>query len=200
MERVNQGQSSKYNVLSILGFIFAFIIPPVGFILGIVALVHINKTGEKGKGLAIAAVVLGAIFFFILIFIVLVGIMWVVVKSNVQDDSLLGSENFNSMCLSANVVATRVIDSGNGVFDVTLARQGGEDELGGVKLAFTNNDESTSYVADVSGNIRALMSKTASITIPSGDLPNPNRVSVVVYFLDDSGNAQLCSTANQLSF
>jgi hypothetical protein len=198
MERVNQQQNSNYNALSIVGFIFAFIIPPVGFILGIVALSHINKTGEKGKGLAIAAVVLGAVFFFILIFMILVGISWVLVRNTVQEGS--NQVTIDSKCLEANVVATRVIDSGNGVFDVTLSRQGGEDQMGGVKLAFTNNDETSSYVADVPGNIGALMSKTASIDVPSQSLSNPSKVSVVVYFLDNYGNAQLCSTANQLAF
>jgi hypothetical protein len=195
---VNQQQNSSYNVLSILGFIFAFIIPPVGFVLGIIALSHIKKTGEKGKGLAIAAVVLGAIFFLFLILLIFVGMMWIVVRNTVQEGS--NQVTMDSKCLEANVVVTEVTNLGNGVFDVTLARQGGEDQIGGVKLAFTNNDETSSYVADVSGNIRSLMSKTASVSIPAGALANPTKVSVVVYFLDDSQNEQLCNTANQLSF
>jgi hypothetical protein len=205
MERVNKQQNSSYNVLSILGFIFAFIIPPVGFVLGIIALSHINKTGEKGKGLAIAAIVLGAIFFLMLIFMILVGISWVLVKNTVQNGNNanlegIGVVNVDAMCAGTDVVATKVIDLSNNAFDVTLTRNRGEDEIGGVKLAFTNNDESSSYVADVSGDIKNLMSKTASVNIPSGALSNPSKVSVVVYFLDDSGNAQLCNTANQLSF
>ncbi len=64
----------KYNIYSILAIIFAFIIYPVGLILAIIALVQISKTQEKGKGLAISAIVIPLV---ILIFIsLLVIFLW----------------------------------------------------------------------------------------------------------------------------
>jgi Co/Zn/Cd efflux system component len=43
--------------LSIAGLILAFLAPLIGLILSIVALVQIKKTGQKGKGLAIAGII-----------------------------------------------------------------------------------------------------------------------------------------------
>jgi uncharacterized membrane protein len=51
--------SQRFNVLSIVGFIFAFIISIVGVVLGFIALSQIRRTGERGRGLAIAAVIIG---------------------------------------------------------------------------------------------------------------------------------------------
>jgi hypothetical protein len=51
----------KTSVLAIVSLVAAFVCGPLGLILGIIALVQINKTGQKGKGLAIAGAVLGAI-------------------------------------------------------------------------------------------------------------------------------------------
>jgi hypothetical protein len=84
MEAPSPQKEERYNVLSIVGFIFAFLFPPVGFILGIIALSQIKKTNEKGRGLAIAAIVLGAIFFLFLILMVFVGIAWIAIRNTVQ--------------------------------------------------------------------------------------------------------------------
>ncbi|WP_437583746.1 DUF4190 domain-containing protein [Paramicrobacterium sp. CJ85] len=49
----------KYNVMAIVGFILSFFVSLVGAILCFVALSQIKKTGEKGRGLAIAGVIIG---------------------------------------------------------------------------------------------------------------------------------------------
>ena len=59
-------QVDRWNGLCIAGFVLAFIIPPVGLILSVIALVQINKSHEKSKGLTIAGIVisaLGTLFF-----------------------------------------------------------------------------------------------------------------------------------------
>ncbi len=61
------------KTLSIIAFILAFILPLVGLILGIVALVKINRGQAEGKGLAVAAIVLGAIFTLVLPVLVFIG-------------------------------------------------------------------------------------------------------------------------------
>ena len=68
----NQSIPTKYNKLSITGFvlsiisIFGIVLSGlVGFILGIIALVQIKHTKEKGKGLAIAAIIIGFIWSFV---------------------------------------------------------------------------------------------------------------------------------------
>lgn len=47
----------KTNILSVVGLILSLLIFPIGLIVSIVALVQIKKTGEKGKGFAIAGIV-----------------------------------------------------------------------------------------------------------------------------------------------
>lgn len=57
--------------MCIVGFVLCFLVPPVGLILSIIALVQINKSGEKSRGMSIAGIVLGSIFtFFVTLFIV----------------------------------------------------------------------------------------------------------------------------------
>ncbi len=56
-----QPPTRRTNTLAVLALIFAFLIAPLGLILGIVALSQIRKRGESGNGLAIAGIVIGAI-------------------------------------------------------------------------------------------------------------------------------------------
>jgi Co/Zn/Cd efflux system component len=53
--------SQTTSGLSIAGLILAFIVAPIGFILSIVALVKIKSSGQKGKGLAIAGVIVSVL-------------------------------------------------------------------------------------------------------------------------------------------
>ncbi len=61
------------KTLSILAFILAFILPLVGLILGIVALVKVNKGKAEGKGFAIAAIVIGAVSTVIVPLLIFIG-------------------------------------------------------------------------------------------------------------------------------
>ncbi|MBI2045447.1 DUF4190 domain-containing protein [Candidatus Pacearchaeota archaeon] len=47
----------KYNTLSIVAFIFIFLFPLVGLIMGIMALSQIKKTGERGRWMALTSVI-----------------------------------------------------------------------------------------------------------------------------------------------
>lgn len=53
---------SRTNVLAIVALILAIFLPLVGAILGHVAMGQIKKTGEEGRGLALAAIIIGWIF------------------------------------------------------------------------------------------------------------------------------------------
>ncbi|RZT86663.1 uncharacterized protein DUF4333 [Pseudonocardia sediminis] len=50
------------NTLAILSLVLAFVVAPVAAVLGFVALGKIKRTGEGGKGLAVAGIVLGVVF------------------------------------------------------------------------------------------------------------------------------------------
>jgi Sec-independent protein secretion pathway component TatC len=77
--------SEKTNTLAIVSLILAFFIPLVGAILGHVAMGQIKKTGEQGRGIALAGVIIGwvftalsilaAVLFFIPFFIVGAGVL-----------------------------------------------------------------------------------------------------------------------------
>jgi hypothetical protein len=67
-----------YNTMAIVGFILSFFISIVGIILGFVALSQIKKTGEQGRGLAIAAIIIGFAeivlgIIFTIIFVAIIG-------------------------------------------------------------------------------------------------------------------------------
>jgi hypothetical protein len=49
------------NGLAIAGFVLAFLIAPIGFILSIVGLILAGKNRQKGKGLAIAGIIISVI-------------------------------------------------------------------------------------------------------------------------------------------
>lgn len=51
--------SARTNVLAIVALVLAIFFPLVGAILGHVALSQIKKTGESGRGIALAAVIIG---------------------------------------------------------------------------------------------------------------------------------------------
>jgi type IV pilus assembly protein PilA len=60
-------RSRGLNVLAVVGFVLSFIVTLAGVVLGIVALIQIRRTGERGKGLAIAAIILGGVLSVLLI-------------------------------------------------------------------------------------------------------------------------------------
>ncbi|WP_431221318.1 DUF4190 domain-containing protein [Leifsonia xyli] len=61
----------RWNTMAIVAFIVTFFINIVGIILGFIALSQIKRTGEKGRGLALAAVIIGFIS-------IVIGIIWVI--------------------------------------------------------------------------------------------------------------------------
>ena len=63
---------AKYNVLSIVALIGAFVVPLIGAVIGFVALGQIKKSNERGRNLALAGIVLGFAFTVIYLFTVIV--------------------------------------------------------------------------------------------------------------------------------
>lgn len=53
--------TTKDNGWAIAAFVLAFLFAPVGLILGIVGVIYSRKIDEAGKGLSIAAIVIGAV-------------------------------------------------------------------------------------------------------------------------------------------
>ena len=67
------GGGQKYNVLGIVSLVSAFFISIVAIITGHIALSQIKKTGEQGRGLAIAGLIIGYVG---LVVGIIVAIVW----------------------------------------------------------------------------------------------------------------------------
>ncbi|WP_144762799.1 DUF4190 domain-containing protein [Curtobacterium sp. 9128] len=55
--------TDRLNTMAIAGFVVAFVAGLVGVVLSVIALVQIRRTGEHGRGLAIAGIVVGGFWF-----------------------------------------------------------------------------------------------------------------------------------------
>jgi len=64
--------------MAILALVLAFVFAPLGLIFGIIARRQIRESGEEGDGLALAGIVIGAIFTAIFIIGIVVAVVAVV--------------------------------------------------------------------------------------------------------------------------
>jgi hypothetical protein len=58
---VNMEKEGRTNTMAIVGFVCSLIISPLGLIFGIIALGQLKRSGERGRGWATAAVIIGAL-------------------------------------------------------------------------------------------------------------------------------------------
>jgi peptidyl-prolyl cis-trans isomerase B (cyclophilin B) len=70
---------SRYNVLAIVSLVTAFFISLVAIVTGHIALSQIKRTGENGRGLAIAGLVIG---YCGLVAGIIAAIVWIIVAVN----------------------------------------------------------------------------------------------------------------------
>ena len=66
---------AKTNIFAILALVFAFLFPIVGLVFGLVASSQIKKTGEQGKGLAMAGTIISIVFIVIAVVVYVLGLM-----------------------------------------------------------------------------------------------------------------------------
>ena len=186
-----------YNVFAILAIIFAFVFFPLGLIFGIISLVQIKKTGEEGKGLAIASIVIGGIF------LLMMGAWFLVVRPAFDGGG--GYIEGSAKCIVVDVEATAVSCSNVGVnkiCDVTFERTGtGTEAIGGLILIFKDTNvvpKKDSSLITVSGNIEPSTSVTK--TGINTTLSNVDTVEAVVFFKDESGNDNICPYTSPFKF
>jgi len=188
-----------YNVFAILSIIFAFVLWffPIGIIFGIISLVQIKKTGEKGKDLAIVSIILGGIF------LLMMGVWFLVVRPAFDGGG--GYIEGSAKCIVVDVEATAVSCSNVGVnkiCDVTFERTGtGTEAIGGLILIFKDTNvvpKKDSSLITVSGNIEPSTSVTK--TGINTTLSSADTVAVTVYLYDESGKQQICAPTNSFKF
>jgi len=147
---------------------------------------------QNKKGLSTIVIIL----IIVLLGLVAAGIIWAVVKGIINVG--VGQIDISAKCINVDVKAISVVNVSETNYTVILKREVGGDEIAGVKIIFTNATIGNNYVHDVPGNMEPLDIKTES-NIGTG-IANADKVEVVVYFKDESGNEQLCSRSNEYSF
>ncbi len=71
------------NTMAILALVFAFVFAPLGIVFGIIGRRQIDRTGEGGRGLATAGLVVGIVFTAIaVLYIVLVIVAFGIIATN----------------------------------------------------------------------------------------------------------------------
>lgn len=100
----------KYNTLAIVGFVLSFFTNLIGAIISLVSLSQIKKTGEKGRGLAIAGAIIGfvGLIGWILYFIIVAAFVGAAVSEIASQadsssySSLQADSNDDPFCAAAN--------------------------------------------------------------------------------------------------
>ncbi len=65
--------AATFSALAILAFVFAFVFYPAGIVCGHIALVRTSRSGQRGHGLALAAVIIGWAFLVLDVVLALTG-------------------------------------------------------------------------------------------------------------------------------
>jgi hypothetical protein len=68
-------QARGTNTMAILALVFAFVFAPLGVVFGFVGRAQTRRTGQKGRGLATAGIVLGLLFVVIGIVLAVAGVV-----------------------------------------------------------------------------------------------------------------------------
>jgi len=68
------GDSDRLNVYAVLALVLSFVIAPVGIVLGHIALAETRRSGERGRGLAIAGLVVGYAWVLVVVLFLAIGI------------------------------------------------------------------------------------------------------------------------------
>lgn len=87
------------NTMAVLALVFAFVFSPLGVVFGVVGRRQISRTGERGKGLATAGLVLSVVF-------VLLGIALGVLVANSSNSSSSVSKSALESQVSTQYEAT----------------------------------------------------------------------------------------------
>ena len=73
------------NIWAILALISALTVPPLAIVAGHVALSQIKRTGDQGRGLAIAGLVIGYVFTVIFVLAVIAGVWIELTEDDLRD-------------------------------------------------------------------------------------------------------------------
>lgn len=139
----------------------------------------------------------------ILLVLVAVGIIWVVVRNLIEtgsEDIDLGTQCTTEVDVRATAVDNCVVVNSYYRCNVSVVRESGSVEIGGVKLVFHNTTSDISgNVVDVNGTI-GLLSTKATSQVNTTLTVKPDQVDVLAYFKDASGNDYICPQKRTFNF
>jgi hypothetical protein len=146
---------------------------------------------KNNKGLSTVVTTL----IIILLVLVAVGIIWGVVNNLLTKSK--SNINANTRCMDIDIKATKVLDNGDGTFNVTLSRTSTGEAVDGVKAVIYNNESLNTEVLDIAYAVNPLDNvvkvTTASTNFPTGFTGTLiKKIEVTPYFTDDSGVEVLC--------
>ena len=149
----------------------------------------------------------------ILLVLVAIGIIWIVVRGVIETGT--ETADYAVKCLAVDVRANAVscclyngtACNASATFsycNVTLERKAGGDPIGGVKMVFHNTTTADSSAVLDSVDL-GIPNGIDPLTVETTDFINTtltgtDKLVVTVYFLDESGEDQICSTQNPFSF
>ncbi|MEK6840922.1 MAG: hypothetical protein AABX79_03135 [Nanoarchaeota archaeon] len=157
----------------------------------------IRMQNRKGLSTIVATLII------ILLTLVAVGIIWVVIRNVVEGGAQ--QVDISQKCLAVELTGVTVNETAvsSGIYNVTLRR--GSDSQGdvGVKAnVFSGQTTSSGVIAfGAVGDLDALGTVTRSIdTNTATAVPGGDKVEYTAFFLDSSGNEQLCPQTKSFNF
>jgi hypothetical protein len=131
----------------------------------------------------------------ILLVLVAVGIVWVVVQDIIEGG--VEEAGTKAECFNFDVKAVKVINTTATNYQISIKRNPGGDEIGGVKLVISNSTDTSNIVYTDAGNLEVLGTRVAEADF---GITDANKIETTVYLLDDSGNEQICSQTTTFKF
>lgn len=80
----------RFNTLAIVAFIAAYPLPVLGIVLGIVARRQLRISGERGAGLALAAILVGIVFAIANVVVIIALVVYATQLANICGGSSVG--------------------------------------------------------------------------------------------------------------
>ena len=164
---------------------------------------HKNIFSENKKGISAIIVTL----LMIVLSLVAVGAVWVVINN------VLGSGTsqvgLGTKCLDVDIRATTIKDTTPPAtpststewgtnYDLTLTRSAKGEAIGGVKIVLSNRT-ANSEVLDFGVALAPLETKKQALIL-TNKVANATKVEITPYFIDASGNQQLCQQTSTSEF
>ena len=157
-----------YNGLAIIAFVLSFVVTVAGVVLGIVALVQTRKTGARGGGFAIAAIILGAGF----------SVAWVIVALGlvasllfVGQRSLESDDATRSGLLDLKIAELSYATSHDGVFTKNvsaLADNGFTPSESTARLSIVLDSGGSDFCAQAISTANHFFHVTESVDVETG--------------------------------